>query len=240
MLNRLRELGLVRRLRGVAPALRESLLRGNRVVPIALAVLAVVVLGWVAFVVLGGEEREPVADQDEVAVQSPDPAASQDGAEPAAPEVENRNVDSYAAFEAKDPFRQIIEPADAATGGSTTGATPGGDTTGGGDGGTGTGAQNGGSGGGAGDGTGGGGQNLDSDNDGISDRRENQLGLDPANPDTDGDGIRDGADDSDGDGRPDGRGGGRGGGGPGGGSGGGGGNGDGLFDSGGSLFRGGK
>jgi uncharacterized protein YjbI with pentapeptide repeats len=44
----------------------------------------------------------------------------------------------------------------------------------------------------------------DSDADGLSDEREFALGLDPNNPDSDGDGIPDGLDDANGDGRPDG------------------------------------
>ncbi len=35
-------------------------------------------------------------------------------------------------------------------------------------------------------------QDLDSDNDGLSDRREREIGTDPYNPDTDGDGLTDG------------------------------------------------
>lgn len=205
--------------------LRESLLRDNRVLPVALAVLAVLIFAWVIFgLVFGGDDQAQVANQ-EIAAQSPE-----SGTDPAAPEVENRNVDSYAAYAAKDPFRQLIEPAEEQAAGGTTQepapqggdvTTPGGATV---------------EGGGATEGTrpGGGdqrGQRLDSDRDRVSDGKENELGLDPTNPDTDGDGVRDGADDSNGDGRPDrdvGR--------RGGGSGGGGG----LLDSGGSLFPGGK
>jgi len=45
---------------------------------------------------------------------------------------------------------------------------------------------------------------LDSDDDGLSDRKEAALGTDPAVADTDGDGIEDGAEDGDGDGIADG------------------------------------
>ncbi len=239
----------------------------------ALAILAVLIFAWVIFgLVFGGEDQEPVADQ-EIVAQSQD-----DGTEPAAPEVENRNVDSYAAYEAKDPFRELVEPADAGTGTVTGGNTAVGDDTtaggdddiGGDDGGTGDGTADngdasvnngpGGSAAGNGDGTGrnraaggrtsgaspgspGGGrqrgQGLDSDGDRVTDRRENLLGLDPTNPDTDGDGVPDGANDSNGDGVPDGDTGRRGSSGGGGRNGGSGGN-DGLFDSGGSLIGGGK
>jgi hypothetical protein len=237
--------------------LRESLLQSNRVLLGVLAILAVAVLAWVIFgLVLGGEDPNEQAAEQEIVAQTQDDGV--DGAEPAAPEVENRNVDSYAAYEAKDPFRQLVEPADAdtgATGDDTTaedGTAAEGDATGGGGGSggggdIGSGDESGGGGGddgsavddgGTGGSTSGGGgqrrQGMDSDNDGVSDRRENQLGLDPMNPDTDGDGTPDGADDSNGDGRPDrdtGRRGGNGGGSRGNG---------GLFDSGGSLFRGGE
>ena len=60
------------------------------------------------------------------------------------------------------------------------------------------------------------GQQVDSDNDGLPDTQEAQLGTDPHNPDTDGDGLTDGDEvliwktdplnsDTDGDGYPDGR-----------------------------------
>lgn len=226
--------------------LRESLLQGNRVLPVVLAVLAVLILVWVIFgIVLGGDDQGQVADQ-EIVAQSQEGDA--DGAEPAAPEVENRNVDSYAAYEAKDPFRQLVESADADTGSTTDGGTTGGSDggPGGSDNGIGGGGDSGGSTGGggraggstSGDGGGQRGQGMDSDDDKVSDNREEQLGLDPTNPDTDGDGIRDGADDSNGDGRPD-RDIGRRGAGSGGRNGGSGGN-DGLFDSGGSIFRSGE
>lgn len=219
-----------------------------------LAILAVLIFAGLVFgLVLGGGDQEQAVDQEIV------PQSQEDGAEPPAPETENRDVDSYAAYEAKDPFRQLVAPADADTGGDTTSA---GDTTeddtagGGGDDSTGGDTTGGGGSGGAGNGgganggsipggstSGGGGQRgQDSDRDGLSDNREEQLGQDPTNPDTDGDGTRDGADDSDGDGRPDGRtgrqgggSGGNGGAGAGGRNGGSGGNG-GLLDSGGSLF----
>ena len=70
-------------------------MQGNRVLPVVLAVLAVLILVWVIFeIVLGGDDQGQVADQ-KIVAQSPEGDA--DGAELAAPEVENRNVDSYAA-----------------------------------------------------------------------------------------------------------------------------------------------
>lgn len=216
---------------------------------IVLAVLALLVAAYVLFgVVLRGTDDESntappttVAEGPEATSQeSTVPDEAQGGNDPLAPETENRNVDAYAAYESKDPFRQLLESADADTGGSTTGTTTGddpddgdgsttdedtnqgGSTTGGG-------STNGG--GGNGNGNGGGGGARDSDNDGLSDRREQALGTDPNNPDTDGDGTPDGRDDSDGDGLPDSGGAGAGGGGSGNGK---------FFKDDGSLRYGGK
>lgn len=193
---------------------------------------------------------EPGTTQGSTAQEAPE------STDPLAPEVENRNTDAYAAYESKDPFRQLLESAEADTGGNTTGTTTGtttgsdtgeedeGDTTG--DGGESTtpgGSTNGG--GASGNGGSGGNENggngaRDSDNDGLSDRRERALGTNPDNPDTDGDGIRDGRDDANDDGLPD-SGGARPGNGNGGGNGAGGGTGSGeLFRNDGSLRYGGK
>ena len=247
---------MLSRLRGFLPQ-ASSLLIGT-----LLAVLAVFVLAWVTFVIVrsGEDQGGQVTDQEMVAQSQ----GNDSGADTPAPEAENRNVDSYAAYEAKDPFRQIVEPADTDTGedtGSNTGDNTGdggtgnGDTSSGGSfddsdngsnggnglGGSGSGSNDGsdsenttGNGAGGGGLSGGGGsrgsQVADRDRDGVSNRREQQLGLSPTKPDTDSDGIRDGADDSNGDGRPDRDIGARGGSG---------GN-DGLFDSGGSLLPSGK
>lgn len=238
MLSRLRDIGLVRRVLAIGPGFVDSFLRGNKVIPPVLAVLALLIFSWVvAGIFVGEPEEERVANQANVVAQSQDESGDDGGSDSQAPQVESRDADSYAAYESKDPFRQLFAPADSGenTNGETTGGgaappeptTPaGGETTGGG-------------------GNSGGFQ--DSDDDGLSDRREAALGQDPQNPDTDGDGTRDGADDSNGDGIPDGRsrgtgdngggaGGGNGGaGGAGGGNGGAGAGDDGLFDSGGSL-----
>ncbi len=77
-------------------------------VPVTLAALCVLVFGWVLFgVVLGGPEEEPRVSNQATATQ-----AQQDEGEPLAPEVESRAVDSYAAYESKDPFRQLLAPAE--------------------------------------------------------------------------------------------------------------------------------
>ena len=233
----------------------DTLVRDNKVLPPVLALLAILLFAWVvAGAFLGGNGDEEASSGRAELVQSTDPDAGVD-----APEVEDRDADSYAAYRNKDPFRQLLAPASASesdTGEDTTGAAPNDgttppasvppeDTTG-----TGGGDQ----------GAGGGGDRSrkDSDGDGLTNRDEERLGQDPRNPDSDGDGIEDGEDDADGDGLPDGgqdsggsgtgpgAGGGQGGegngtggnagGGSGGGAGGGGaGSGD-LFDSGGTLY----
>ena len=232
------------RLAGLWRGLFGALVRDNRVLPPVLALLALLLFAWVvAGLYMGGPEDEGVSSGRAELVQSRDPAA--DGAD--APEVEDRDADSYAAYRNKDPFRQLLAPAEAAPAGesapadtsgsapddgtTTPASAPPEDTTGAG-GGQGTSLG------------GGGGSRNDSDGDGLADRKEGRLGQDPRNPDTDGDGIPDGQDDADGDGLPDGQQGGGagtsvnpgGGGGAGGaGSGGGGSGSDDLFDSGGTL-----
>jgi hypothetical protein len=217
------------RLAGLWRGLFDALVRDNKVLPPVLALLALLLFAWVAAgLFTGGSEDEGVSSGRAELVQSRDPAA--DGAD--APEVEDRDADSYAAYRSKDPFRQLLAPAEAAPaegtsvpapddGTTTPASVPPEDATGG----------------------GGGGSSNDSDGDGLTDRDEGRLGQDPRNPDTDGDGIPDGQDDADGDGLPDGQQGGGagtgvnpGGGGAGGaGSGGGGSGSDDLFDSGGTL-----
>jgi hypothetical protein len=179
----------------------DALVRDNKVLPPVLALLALLLFAWVAAgLFMGGPEDEGASSGNAELVQSRDPNAGAD-----APEVEDRDTDSYAAYRNKDPFRQLLAPASESTGESTSGATPEdgttpppgsappGDTTdlgGGGDG----------------QGTGGGGDRSrkDSDGDGLTNRDEERLGQDPRNPDTDGDSIPDGQDDADNDGTPDG------------------------------------
>jgi hypothetical protein len=208
----------------LARGIVDTFLRDNRLLPPVLALLALFVFAWVlAGVFLGGtDDQKPVAHRSEIAQ-----ADGAGGSDPAAPEVDNPNVNSYAAYRSKDPFRQVI--AVAATTPEGTASPPAEQTTG-------TGGADGG---GRGDGRG-----ADTDGDGLSDRKEATMNLDPNNPDTDGDGIPDGLDDADGDGVPDGASGGTaagggnnrsGGGGGGRGAGGRQGRGGGLLDSGGTL-----
>ena len=224
MLGRVRGSAPVRRLAGLWSGLVDTFLRDNKVIPAVLALLALFVFAWVVAGIFLDTPEEPVSNQTNVAQQE-DAGVS----EPLAPNIENRDVESYAAYQSKDPFRQLLAPAE------TTEATSPEDTeetTGGPGGGRGPGAGGGAGGGGAGGGAGGGGSGTasDSDGDGLSNRKEEALGLDPRNPDSDGDGIQDGDDDSDGDGVPDGRPAGQGGGAGGGGAGGG------LPESGGGIY----
>lgn len=176
------------RLGSVGPGFVDTFLRDNKVLLAVLGLLALLAFGWVvAGIFVGGSDEERVSSQTNVAQSQNAP-----GADPVAPEVENRDVDSYAAYRNKDPFRQLLAPAGETTEppaedtGGTTGTDGSGSTTG--------------------DAAGGGGDRAqDTDNDGLTDAREAALGQDPQNPDTDGDGTPDGADDADGDGQPDGR-----------------------------------
>lgn len=266
--------GLARRISDLWSGLFDALVRDNKVLPPILAVLALLLFIWVVAGLFVADPDDGGSTGDAELVQSRDPAAAP------APEVEDRDADSYAAYRNKDPFRQLIAPAESNTDGTSqdgstdgapaapvdqNGTTPdsgggddsetspdagtggndgaGGDGNGGGSAGGDDGSDADGTAGGDGTGGGGGGQRSrnDSDGDGLTNRDEERLGQDPRNPDTDDDGIEDGADDSDNDGIEDGRGGNGGGGGgtdPGTGAGGGGGadgSDDELFDSGGSL-----
>jgi hypothetical protein len=160
----------------------DTFLRDNKLLPPILALLALFVFAWVlAGAFLGGTDKHrPVAHHSELAQVD-----GGGGSNPPAPQVENRNVNSYAAYRSKDPFREII--AEASTTPEGTPSVPTEQTT------TGPGKPKGGN-----------SSNRDSDSDGLPDSKEADLGLDPNNPDTDGDGIPDGLDDANGDGRPDG------------------------------------
>jgi hypothetical protein len=181
-----------RRVADLGSSLVDTFLRDNRLLPPVLALLALFVFAWVlAGAFLGGtDDQKPVSHRSEIAQ-----ADGAGGSDPAAPQVDNPNVDSYAAYRSKDPFREIIAQATttpegtAATTPEETVSAPAEQTTG-------TGGANGGR---RGDGRG-----ADSDGDGLPDRKEATQGLDPNNPDTDGDGIPDGLDDANGDGVPDG------------------------------------
>ncbi|BBL78920.1 hypothetical protein RxyAA322_07740 [Rubrobacter xylanophilus] len=79
-----------------AARLLETLFRNNRVLPPVLAVVAVFLFTWVAAGSLFGGGEERVASREE----PPDAPA---------PRVEAPDVDSYAAYQSKDPFRQLLQ-----------------------------------------------------------------------------------------------------------------------------------
>jgi len=186
VVDRLRWVG--RRVVDLGRGFVDTFLRDNRLLPPLLALLALFVFAWVlAGVFLGGtDDQKPVAHRSEIAQ-----ANDAGGSDPAAPEIDNPNVDSYAAYRSKDPFRQVLAVDQTTQEG--TASAPAEQTT------TGSGRPNGGR------PTNGGNRGAgDSDRDGLPARKEAALALDPNNPDTDGDGIPDGLDDADGDGVPDG------------------------------------
>jgi hypothetical protein len=159
----------------------DTFLRDNKLLPPILALLALFVFAWV----LAGAFVGGTGDQKSVAHRSELAQADSGGSNPPAPQVENRDVNSYSSYRSKDPFRQVLAVVQTTPEGTTT--TPAGQTT------TGPGKPKGAN-----------TRNRDSDSDGLPDSKEAALGLDPNNPDTDGDGIPDGLDDANGDGRPDG------------------------------------
>ncbi len=105
MVARLRWVG--RRVADLARGFVDTFLRDNRLLPPVLALLALFVFAWVlAGVFFGGtDDQKPVAHRSEIAQ-----ANDAGGTDPAAPEVDNPNVDSYAAYRSKDPFRQALRP----------------------------------------------------------------------------------------------------------------------------------
>jgi hypothetical protein len=127
---------------------------------------------------MGEPDQETVAHKADLAQSD----GGESGSDPA-PGVENRDVNSYAAYRSKDPFRELIAPENTApeqpttTPDQTTPETTTPETT--------TGSPPGGP----------GAATRDRDADGVPDRRERRVGTSPNNPDTDSDGIPDGSDD---------------------------------------------
>jgi hypothetical protein len=173
---------VAQRLAAFGSMLADTLLRENKVIPPVLALLALFVFAWVvAGIFFGGPDGEdPSASRANLA-QSEDLTEARDP-----PEVENPNVESYAAYQSKDPFRQLLEPAESTT--ATTPEVDPGEGTSGGNGTTPSPRPD------RGDGRSPPPGATDSDGDGLSDQREAALGQDPSDPDTDGDGILDGDD----------------------------------------------
>ncbi|ABG04424.1 hypothetical protein Rxyl_1462 [Rubrobacter xylanophilus DSM 9941] len=91
---------------GAGRVLLDALVRDNRVLPPVLAVVAVFLFAWAAAgSLLGGGERV-ASRQGEPAGEAPPPAAP----------VEAPDVDSYAAYQSKDPFRQLLQRSEATSG----------------------------------------------------------------------------------------------------------------------------
>ncbi len=94
-----------RHLAALGERIRGGLLRYNKVIPPVLGVLALLIFAWlIAGVLIGGSgEEEQASNQASLAQEPEDPDA--EGPETPAPGAENRDTDSYAAFEEpKDPF----------------------------------------------------------------------------------------------------------------------------------------
>jgi hypothetical protein len=94
------------RLAVVGDHLREGLLRDNKVVPAVLALLALFIFAWlvVGALINGSGDEEQASNQ---ASLSQEDSRSGDTETPA-PGVESRDTDSYAVYEPKDPFRNVI------------------------------------------------------------------------------------------------------------------------------------
>jgi len=110
------------RLAAVGTRIRDGLLRDNKVVPAVLAILALLDFAWlVVGAFMGGGSNEEAANQVSLAQDEEEPDSGD--AESPAPGVENRDTDSYSAFESKDPFRLLkgIEPKDGKSGDSKSG-----------------------------------------------------------------------------------------------------------------------
>jgi hypothetical protein len=185
------------RLVDLATTLLDAFVRDNRVLPPVLAVLALFVIAWIlAGAFMGEPDQKTVAHKADLAQSDGGQSDNGNaGGNPPPRGVENRDVNSYAAYRSKDPFREILapektttEPAptpERTTRETTRETTPG-------------------PGRGPGRGPRAGGAAKDTDADGVPDRRERSIRTDPNNADTDGDGRPDGSDDdANGDGLPD-------------------------------------
>jgi uncharacterized low-complexity protein len=99
------------RLAAIVDRLRDGLLRDNKVVPAVLGFLSLLIFAWlIAGAIIGGpgEEEQQAANQSSLAQGQDSESGPQ---ETPAPGVENRDSDSYSAFESKDPFRSLIPKA---------------------------------------------------------------------------------------------------------------------------------
>ena len=127
MIRRMQLLGpqdrpYARRLAAVGTSIRDDLLRDNKVVPAVLATLALLAFVWlVVGAFMGGGSNEEAANQVSLAQDEEEPDSGDAESPPSG--VENRDTDSYSAFESKDPFRLLkgIESKDNKSGDSKSG-----------------------------------------------------------------------------------------------------------------------
>lgn len=118
--------GFLQRLRYVGEGFVNAFLRDNRVLPPVLALLALFVFAWIVAGAYIDDEPEQGRVSNQTNVSQTQDAPDQDSV---APEAENRNVDSYAAYRNKDPFRQLLAPAEAQEDSGQDSDTPGDETT---------------------------------------------------------------------------------------------------------------
>jgi hypothetical protein len=117
-----------RRPAAVGTRIRDGLWRDNKVVPAVLATLALLVFAWlVVGAFMGGGSNEEAANQVSLAQDEEEPDSGDAESPPSG--VENRDTDSYSAFESKDPFRLLkgIESKDSKSSDSKSGDSKSGD-----------------------------------------------------------------------------------------------------------------
>jgi hypothetical protein len=118
-----------RRPAAVGTRIRDGLWRDNKVVPAVLATLALLVFAWlVVGAFMGGGSNEEAANQVSLAQDEEEPDSGDAESPPSG--VENRDTDSYSAFESKDPFRLLkgIESKDSKSSDSKSGDSKSGDS----------------------------------------------------------------------------------------------------------------
>jgi hypothetical protein len=100
------------RLADLGTGLVDAFLRDNKVLPPVLAVLALFIMAWIlAGAFMGGGDQKPVAYKADLAKSDLDKSKGAPGSNRVSSGVENRDVNSYAAYRSKDPFREILAPA---------------------------------------------------------------------------------------------------------------------------------
>lgn len=98
------------RLAVIVDRIRDGLLRDNKVVPVVLGFLSLLIFAWlIAGAIIGSPDEEEQATNQSSLAQGEDSESG--GQETPAPGVENRDSDSYSAFESKDPFRSLVPKA---------------------------------------------------------------------------------------------------------------------------------